>query len=107
MSDTMAYTGNASIAANGKPCRNWEIYSQSFGYTLSDFPDGTWDDASNKCRYLTKALLFICEERWYINSVNLPMTYGLQIKAVCLKLNDVSARYVVLNNTIGVGTRGF
>ena len=47
----MEYTGNASIAASGKPCRSWEIYSQTFGYTLSDFPDDTWDDASNKCRY--------------------------------------------------------
>ena len=44
------YTGNTSIAANGKPCRNWEIYSRAYGYTLSDFPEDTWQDASNKCR---------------------------------------------------------
>ena len=51
MGDGEEYAGDLSIAENGKPCRNWELYHSLYGYSISDFPDETWNDLSNKCRF--------------------------------------------------------
>ena len=45
------YTGNVNIDANGKPCRRWEIYAQEYGFSLDEFPDASWNEASNNCRF--------------------------------------------------------
>ena len=49
--DNTDYNGNVNIAANGRPCRRWEIYADTYGYSLDQFPDASWDEASNNCRY--------------------------------------------------------
>ena len=51
------YTGELSYNVHAMPCRRWEIYASSLGYDLLWFPDESWDELSNKCRYL---IVFSC-----------------------------------------------
>ena len=54
-SDNANYNGNVNIAANGRPCRRWEIYAETYGYTLDQFPDASWEEAGNYCRFVGQA----------------------------------------------------
>lgn len=55
-STELYYNGNVNIAANGKPCRRWETYAHEYGFSLDAFPDASWDEASNNCRFARKLI---------------------------------------------------
>ena len=64
------YMGNLAISAEGSPCMNWRKLhsSDQYLFSLADFPDTSWDEIGNKCRYLIKRQFRINSESYSITS---------------------------------------
>ena len=52
----MQYYGNQRVSASGSPCLRWDNFLGISGLStfldVSQFPDASLDEASNKCRYV-------------------------------------------------------
>ena len=55
----MPYIGDLATSMSGKRCVNWRIIYETYGddfVDLSQFPDDSWDELSNKCRSVQNLL---------------------------------------------------